>query len=210
MSSKSTLGILGAGKLGITLGRLATNAGYPVVIAGSSGVEKIELTIEILVPGATPMTSPEVIEQADIIVLALPLSKMESIPVDSLGNKVVFDAMNYWWEVDGTERIPADPSLSSSEYVANYLKSTRVVKAFNHMGYHDLEHEAHSDEAKVIALAGDDTEAKETVSTFIEELGFVPIDIGALSEGMKLEPGSELFGANLNKEQFVEVLVRLS
>lgn len=206
MTSKPTIGILGAGKLGTSLGRLAVEAGYPVLIAGSQEAEKIALIVEILVPNAQPKTNTEVVNDADIIVLALPLSKMKTIPKENLGDKIIIDAMNYWWEVDGEKRIPSDPNLSSTELVATVLNSKHLVKAFNHMGYHDLEFETFSNKPKVIAMASDNPKDKEIVGQIISDLGFVPLDLGPLKNGNVLEPGSALFGANLELKEFLEVL----
>ena len=207
--SKPTLGVLGAGKLGTSLARLAVESGYPVMIAGSGAVEKIALTVEILVPGAKAMTAEAVAEQADIILLALPLGKYHTIPKDKLAGKVVLDAMNYWWEVDGTDNTISDLTTSSSEVVANFLADSHVVKAFNHMGYHDLESEAHptgTRTQKAIAYATDSEEAGNIAARLIADMGFAPLFIGPLAQGIVLEPGSTLFGANLTIEDFKKEL----
>ncbi len=206
MNPKPIIGVLGAGKLGTSLGRLAVEAGYPVLIAGSQEAEKIALIVEILVPNAQPRTNTEVVNEADIIVLALPLSKMKTIPTESIGNKIIIDAMNYWWEVDGEKRIPSEPNLSSTELVVKVLNSKHLVKAFNHMGYHDLEYESFSKQPKVIAMASDNPKDKEIVGQITSDLGFVPLDLGTLKNGIVLEPGSPLFGANLELKEFLEVL----
>ena len=211
--SKPTLGVLGAGKLGTALARLAVESGYPVLIAGSGSVEKIALTVEILVPGAKAMTAEEVAEQADIILLALPLGKYHTIPKDKLAGKVVLDAMNYWWEVDGTDNTISDLTTSSSEVVANFLSDSVVVKAFNHMGYHDLESEAHPTgqrTQKAIAYATDHQQAGDVVAQLIADMGFIPLFIGPLAEGIVLEPGSTLFGANLTIDEFKKELANFS
>lgn len=210
MKTKPIVGILGAGKLGTVLGRLAVNAGYTVLIAGSKTVDRIALTVDVLVPGAIPKTKTEVVLEAEIIFLCLPLSKMRSIPLIVDDNKVVIDAMNYWMEVDGLAKIPSDPNLTSSELVASVIQSSKIVKAFNHMGYHDIEFESHAPIRKVIAVASDDQEAKETVMTLVHDFGFDSLDLGDLKAGKILEPGSELFGANLTKEEFQNVITKLS
>ncbi len=179
------------------------------MIADSKEKEKIMLTVEVLVPGAMVMTKERLVKESDLIILALPLGKVDSIPTVGLEDKIIIDAMNYWWEVDGQQRIPHDPHLSSSEYVAKSLNSKRVVKAFNHMGYLDLEIESHSETMKTIALAGNNDRDKEIVSTLIKDVGFEPLDIGMLKEGIKLEPGSDLFGANLVNKEFVKILKNL-
>lgn len=195
------LGIIGAGKVGVVLAQLALAAGYTVDIAGSRDAEKIALTIDILAPGANAMTTAEVVSRNNVIILALPLSKFTQLDATIFSDKLILDAMNYWWEVDGHREDFNNPKVGTSELVQAYFNKSIVIKAFNHMGYHDLYDESilitNNEERKAIAMAGDNDVAREKVATIITDLGFTPVILPTLHEGLKLQPGIDTFGANL-------------
>ena len=203
-----TIGILGAGKVGIVLAQLALKAGYAVYISGSGSPTKIALTTKVLVPGAHAVTNSEAAKRGDIVILALPLSKYRTLPKDALAGKLVIDSMNYWSEVDGPREDSIPNEATSSETVHKFLLNPRVVKALSHMGYHELLDHAKkpgSDGRKAIAIAGDNTNDVHIVSEFVNTLGFDPIIIGSLDAGKYLEPGYPAFGANLTKDELVKL-----
>lgn len=199
-----TIGILGAGKVGIVLAQLAIKAGYKVFIAGSGDPQKIALSVKILAPDAEAVTKEAAASQSDLVILALPLSKYKTLPVDALKKKLVIDSMNYWPEVDGDRLNILPDELSSSELIQHFLPESSVVKALSHMGYHELfdNSKPHGEQSrKAIAIAANNQTDAATVAAFIDRLGFDPLVIGSLPEGKKLEPGAPAFGANTHIEQ---------
>lgn len=206
-----TIGILGAGNLGTVLARLAIGARYRVLIAGSGDPSKILHTVRALGNKATATTTAEAATTADIVILALPFTNHLTLPVDALRGKLVIDATNYWWTAEGIHEKYMDPRTSTSEIIQDFLPDSRVVKAFNHMAYLDLEDEARPQNTpgrKALAIAGDDPADVTAMATLINEFGFDPVVVGPLAEGIRMEPQTELFGSDVDAAEVRAILER--
>ena len=190
------LGIVGAGKFGTTLARAAVAAGYDVAISASGSPDEIALTVEVLAPGARTATTEDVVRHADIIVLAVPTHRFRELSPDLFAGKILVDAMNYWEPVDGDDAELATAEDGTSMVVQHHFGSARVVKSLNQLGYHELDENQRQDGASdriAIGAAGDDRLAVRRVMQFIDRLGFDPVDVGPLENGVVLEPDGSPF-----------------
>jgi predicted dinucleotide-binding enzyme len=208
MRNKDRLAVLGAGHVGPVIARLAIAAGYPVAIATSGDPDDIALITELVIPGARPRWASDAIADADIVVLAIPLHRFAELDPGLLAGKIVVDAMNYWPASDGVLTAFEDGSAnsrSSSEVVARRLAGSAVVKALNHIGYHELEDRARpagAPDRQAAGLAGDDPAAVAAVAELTSRLGYDPVRLGGLRAGRVLQPGGPVFGQVLTLPEF--------
>jgi predicted dinucleotide-binding enzyme len=203
MAERSRLAVLGAGHLGPVVARLAVKAGYPVAIAASSDPEDIALITELIIPGAQPRWAADAVADADIVLLAIPLHRFGDLDPGLLSGKLVIDAMNYWPASDGV--VQAFEDGGSSEIVGRRLAGSAVVKAFNHIGYHELEDRARpagAPDRGAVGVAGDDPAAVAATAALADRIGYDPVRLGSLRAGRVLQPGGPLFGVVLTRPEF--------
>jgi predicted dinucleotide-binding enzyme len=199
----SRLAVLGAGHVGPVIARLALGAGYPVAIATSGDPEDIALITELVIPGAQPRWAVDAVADADIVVLTIPLHRFLDMNPALLTGKVVVDAMNYWPASDGVLKPFEDGG--SSEIVARRLTGSTVVKALNHIGYHELEDRARpagARDRRAAGVAADDTAASAAVARLIDRVGYDPVRLANLRAGRVLQPGGPVFGTVLARPEF--------
>ena len=203
----SRLAVLGAGHVGPVIARLAIKAGYPVAIATSGDPENLALITELMSPGAQPRWARDAVAEADIVVLALPLHRLGEIDPGMLKGKLVVDAMNYWPAAEGVLELFSRGG--SSEIVARRLAGSTVVKALNHIGYHELEDRARPEGApdrKAAGVAGDDPAAVAAIADLVSRIGYDPVRLESLRAGRVLQPGGPVFGFVLGRADFEQAV----
>ena len=156
------IGILGPGHIGGTLGRHFARAGH-VVFFSSRHPNDLQKLAKEAGNGARMGTLEEATIFGEVIVLAIPWRKIEDLPPSDLfKGKIVIDAMNPYSAIG---KVIDLGDRTSSEEVARLLPGARLVKAFNTMGFADLQSGAFRSgkDRWAIFVAGDDAEAKRIV-----------------------------------------------
>ena len=99
-----------------------------------------------------------------------------------LAGKIVIDISNTF-NADATALVTPDGTSGAQEIAKAAPASAHVVKAFNTVFGHVLAQGHPLD----VLIAGDDADAKASVSAFIESLGLRPLDTGDLATAHWLE-----------------------
>jgi predicted dinucleotide-binding enzyme len=187
-----SVGIIGAGRIGQAIARIALRAGRRVVISNSRGPQSLTAVVHALGEGASAGTVEDA-AAADIVVLAVmwPDVPHAVAGVDWKG-RIVIDPTNDFDASDLNGR-------TSSEVVADLVAPARVVKGANTLVADVLGSDPHqAGGQRVIFLFGDDADAKSEVVALFEDAGFFVVDLGRLREGGRMQQvGAPLAGHNL-------------
>lgn len=186
----TTIGLIGSGHIGSQLARLAVAHGYNVVLSNSRGPETLSDLVAELGPQARAATPAEAAAAGDLVVVTVPLAAEATLPVAELAGKIVIDTDNYYPQRDGNIPELDDESTTVAERLQAVLPTSKVVKAFNHIGAAALTTEgqaAGTPGRRALVVAGDDAEARARVAALIDQFGFDAVDIGPLAEGWRIQ-----------------------
>jgi 8-hydroxy-5-deazaflavin:NADPH oxidoreductase len=200
----TTIGIIGAGHIGSQIARLAVENGYNVVISNSRAPETLSALIAELGPKARAATSVETGKAGDVVVVTMPLKNYREVPVEPLAGKIVIDTSNYYPDRDGHIPELDNESTTVSELLQAHLPTSKVVKAFNHIFAAALTTDGQPCGAKnrrALAIAGDDKDAKATVTRLLDRFGFDTVDAGPLNEGWRFQRDTPGYGPRRTAEE---------
>lgn len=205
------IGIIGAGNIGGNAAILFAKAGHEIAIANSRGPETLTDLVKEIGGSAKAVTAEEAAKFGEIVFVSIPLGKINELPTDGFDGKIVIDSNNYYPERDGQIAELDSDEKTSSELLAEHLKGAKIVKAFNTIWFEHLKTQGNTDleieQRRVIFVAGDDKDAKKTVSNLIEEIGFAAYDTGSLREGGKnQEPNTAIYNQNLTLSEAAAAL----
>lgn len=196
-----TIGIIGTGMIG---GAIALRLGAKAIaatVANSRGPE----TLNELVAKAGPSITAGTVEEAaskDIVFLSVNWPKLQGVlaGLPDWNNRILIDTNN------PMQRPPLPPidvaGRASSSIIQEWAPGARVVKAFNHHYFMNLEKGPDADGGRrVLFYAGDDAAAKAEVAKLIDQLGFFGLDLGDIEHGSRLfqSPGGPLIAHDFVK-----------
>lgn len=188
MDRPGRIAVLGSGPIGRHLAALFQGKGYDVVV----GVRDPGKHTVACVPWR------QAVERAGVVVLAVPYKAVGDIaanwPADGADRIVVAPANPVALSPDGHIVTGLDGSDTVGSRLAKLFPATPVVRAFTHVMDELLgERGVRQPGLWAMAIAGDDSAAKETTAGLVTATGFVPVDIGGLADSAPLDPGGVLF-----------------
>ena len=200
----ATIGLIGAGHIGSQIARLAVASSYQVVMSNSRGPQTLSGLVAELGPNARAATTVAAAQSGDIVVVTVPLKNYRTVPVEPLVGKIVIDTNNYYPQRDGHIPELDNESTTTSELLQAHLRTSRVVKAFNHIYAAALTTDgqpAATKNRRALVIAGDDLGAKATVTRLLDQFGFDTVDAGPLKEGWRIQRDTPGYGPRRTAEE---------
>ncbi|QIT28509.1 NADPH-dependent F420 reductase [Raoultella terrigena] len=203
------IGIIGAGFVGRSIAKLALQAGHDVMLSNSRGPQTL-FSLRPMI-GCQVGSADEAAEFGEVVVIAVPLSAINALPVAGIKNKHVIDAVNYYPQRDGDIAELDSGQTTTSELLARNLPTARITKAFNAIPMTQLESDglaAGAENRRALPLAGDDEEGKAIAAALYDAFGFDALDVGPLSEGWRFERGTPAYCVPMSRLALAETLAQ--
>jgi len=178
----SSITLIGTGNMARAIGSLAVAGGNTVEVMGRNQSKADDLATAL--GGGTTTGTWGAVPTGDIVITALLYDGV--VPVvteygDALADKIIIDISNpFNATFDG---LAHNEQTSIAQEVTKVAPaSASVIKAFNTIFRNVLENGRPD-----VFFAGDNTQAKADVATFIQSLGLRPLDVGGLTMAHWLE-----------------------
>ncbi|MBV8595725.1 MAG: NAD(P)-binding domain-containing protein [Candidatus Eremiobacteraeota bacterium] len=188
------IGILGTGEVAQSLGNGFIATGHDVMLGSRDpNSDTVKAWKASNGPKATSGTSEQAAKFGEVIVVATVWSGTENAlklaGPKNLEGKVVIDVTNpLVFEEGKPPRLALGFSDSGGEQVQRWLPGARVVKCFNIVGHQHMFRPQFAGGPPDMFIAGNDDDAKKTVTKILSDFGWPAIDIGDISGARLLEP----------------------
>jgi predicted dinucleotide-binding enzyme len=171
------IGVIGAGRIGGNCARQAVKGGHEVMLSFARDRSKLEALAAELGERAAVGSPQEAAQFAEIVILSVPWGAIDEAlgQAGSLDRKIVVDTTNQF----GPGAKPASGQTAAS-FNATRMPGARYTKSFNTLtsGFQAEAADRTGEDQVVQWICGDDADAKRQVSQLIEDMGYVPVDLG--------------------------------
>jgi predicted dinucleotide-binding enzyme len=209
------IGIVGAGQIGGALAATLVSTGHDVQVANSRGPETLaDVAADT---GATPVSSPDAVRGKDLVVVTIQQYRVpelaEAAIFDGVSAETIVVETNNYYPRQRDGRIAAiEDGLTESEWVSEQI-GRPVIKVFNNIYFKHLRErgQAAGTTGRIaLPVAGDDPESKRVVLSLVDALGFDAVDAGTLAESWRQQPGTPVYGTDLDAAAVREALAAAS
>lgn len=183
------IGVLGAGKIGGTLGGLWAKSGYQVMLGVRDvNAPKVKALVDSIDAPVEVGSVSAAAAFGEVVLLSVHWPGAEELVKEQAGNlngKILIDATN---RMGSGALTPA-----AAEDIARWAAGARVVKAFNSLGAANLTRLQFGDYRADTFICGDDGPAKAVVAELARAAGFDVVDAGPLANAGLLENLAKLW-----------------
>jgi 8-hydroxy-5-deazaflavin:NADPH oxidoreductase len=189
------IGIIGSGVVGQVLGKAFLAEGHSVTLGTRTVTKEEVVKWKSENPSGSVGTFAEAASFGEVIVLATGGSVTEDAiklaGTDHFAGKVVIDATNPIAAappVNGVLQYFTGPNESFMERLQVLLPEAKLVKAFNSVGNAFMYKPKFPGGTPTMFIAGNDDEAKKTVTSILTSFGWETEDMGKAEAARAIEP----------------------
>jgi predicted dinucleotide-binding enzyme len=186
------IGILGSGLMGGKLGTILARAGHEVVFSYSHSPRKLKRLAREAGGRARAGTPREAAANADALLLAVHWTRVDDVlkQAGPVSGKVIVSC-SLPMSKDDT-RLVVTRTSSGAEALAKKARKASVVSAFgtvpSEVLFDVFGAKRRRRRRPSLLYCGDDQDAKDIAARLIRDVGFEPVDAGALKIARYLEP----------------------
>jgi 8-hydroxy-5-deazaflavin:NADPH oxidoreductase len=191
------IAILGAGRVGSTIGRLWHAAGHDVTFTARHATRPRVLAAE-LGDRAHAASVADAVAAAEVVLVAVP-------------GPAVTDALQAARPLDGRIMLDAANSFrrqQSLRSLADAFPRAGWVRAFNSLSVNVMADDNHREPPWVLFLSGD-AQAKPVAAQLIRDAGFDPVDLGGIDDSQLQDPGSALWTSAVTHDEATALVARI-
>ena len=198
-AAPTRIGVIGAGWLGGTVGRLWVKAGHEVMFS-SRNPDKLEAMARESGPRASVGLPMAAAEFGTVLLLAVPFEALPQVGRDlrsAYSGKIMLDSTNPWG-ANSADVYREARELGVAQTVVKYMPGARLVRAFSAVDASVVEASASRAGGRIgMPIASDDAEAMRVAAELVRDAGCEPVVVGNLAAAAAFQPGGPGFRAHL-------------